>query len=778
MMKISCNILKKHLKDSDKIDFKSVWDKFTIRSAEVEGVYEVGKNIDGVVTGKVLTCVNHPDSKKLHVLTVDVGDEILQIVCGAPNVRVGMIGACIKVGGHIDDITIAPRPLAGILSYGMMCSGKELGISDDNSGILDLPSDSPIGVDLKSLYPIEDIIVEIDNKSLTHRPDLWGHYGIAREVAAVTGHELLPLELDRSDDNKKNLNIKINNPELCYRYVGTKLDNITNNVTPMWMQIFLYYAGMRSKNLLVDLTNYVMLELGQPMHAFDSRVVKDIEVGLANDYDVFTTLDGEERKLSKDDLMIMNDGNYFAIAGVMGGLDSEILEDTDSIVLESACFEASTVRKSAVRLGLRTEASARYEKSLDPNLAITAARRFIKLLFDENPDACYGSAITDVYPTKQGENEIILDKKLLYKYMGFDISDESVINILQSLDFIVKNMGDSFKVIVPTFRSTKDITIAADVIEEISRMFGYENFEHVPLKMAMNFGNPEITYDLEYDVKSLLAMKYNLYEVHSYLWNKSSFLRKIGVLVNNVKLLGKNEDNVLRDDLCLSLLEACVVNSNYYDKFGIFEIGTVIVDNDSKRHLGILLSDSDGNISEVYYRLKSIVSYLFKCIKNVDVRFEFGNCLDYYNKDLCLDIIVNNSVIGKINVFNKKISNVVGKNRCYVCADVDFDMFELLNDVNFVYQDVSKYPSVSLDYTVRVNSGVLYQNIDDCLNRFNDDLIISRSLKDIYVKDDVKSVTISYVIGSNDHTLSNEELANFKSKFISYIKGQGFDINE
>lgn len=777
-MKISCNILKKHLKDSDKIDFKSVWDKFTIRSAEVEGVYEVGKNIDGVVTGKILTCVNHPDSKKLHVLTVDVGDEILQIVCGAPNVRVGMIGACIKVGGHIDDITIAPRPLVGILSYGMMCSGKELGISDDNSGILDLPSDTPVGVDLKSLYPIEDIIVEIDNKSLTHRPDLWGHYGIAREVAAITGHELLPLELDRSDDNKKNLNIKINNPELCYRYVGTKLENITNNVTPMWMQIFLYYAGMRSKNFLVDLTNYVMLELGQPMHAFDSRVVKDIDVGLANDYDVFTTLDGEERKLSKDDLMIMNDGNYFAIAGVMGGLDSEILDDTDSIVLESACFEASTVRKSAVRLGLRTEASSRYEKSLDPNMAITAARRFIKLLFDENPDARYGSAITDVYPTKQGENEIILDKKILYKYMGFDISDESVINILQSLDFIVKNMGDSFKVIVPTFRSTKDITIAADVIEEISRMYGYENFEHVPLKMAMNFGNPEITYDLEYDVKSLLAMKYNLNEIHTYLWNKSSFLKKIDVLVNNVKLLGKNDDNVLRNDLNLSLLEASVVNSNYYDKFGIFEIGTVILDNQPKRHLNILLCDNSDNIATVYYKLKNIVSYLFKSIKNIDVRFELGSCLDYYNKDLCLDIIVNNSVIGKICVFNKKISNNVGRNRCYVCADVDFDMFEVLKENSFIYSDISKYPSVSLDYTIIVASNVLYQNIDDCLNRFNDDLIIKRCLKDIYVKDDMKSITISYVIGSNDHTLSNDELANFKSKFISYIRGQGFDINE
>lgn len=777
-MKISCNILKKHLKDSESIDFKDVWNKFTIRTAEVESVVEVGKNIDGVVTGKILTVANHPESKKLHVLTVDVGGEILQIVCGAPNVREGMIGACIKIGGHIDGIEITPRPLVGILSNGMMCSAKELGISDDHSGLIEFPSDTPIGVDIKELFPIEDIIVEIDNKSLTHRPDLWGHYGIAREIAAITGHDLLPLELDRTMVDKKPLNVKINNPDLCYRYVGTKLDNITNNKTPIWMQIFLYYAGMRSINLLVDLTNYVMLELGQPMHAFDSRVVKDIEVGLANEYDTYTTLDGVERNLTKDDLMIKNDGKYFAVAGVMGGLDSEILEDTTSIVLESATFNAASVRKTSVRMGLRTEASARYEKSLDPNLAITAARRFIKLLFDENQDACYGSAITDVYPTIQKENEIVLDKMYLYKYMGFRISDERVISILQSLDFIVKNNPDNFKVTVPTFRSTKDITIPADIIEEISRMYGYENFEHVPLKMNMNFGNPEKTYDLEYDVKKLLASRYDLNEVHTYLWNKSAFLKKINVDVQNVKLLAKNDDNILRNDLNLSLLEAAKVNSNNYDKFGIFEIGTIVDDNQSKRHLAILLSDNVDNISDLYYKLKEIIVYLFKVVKNREVKFDFGVNKDYYNKKYNLDVIVSNVVVGKISVFNNSVSKEIGKKKCYVCADIDFDLFENIIEEPFIYEDVSKYPQVNLDYTIICNKEMLYQDVDNILERFNDDLIISRNLKDIYASDTAKKITISFVVVASDHTLNSEELSNFKEKFISYVKAHNLNINE
>ena len=563
-MKISCNILKKHIKNSEDIDFIKVWDKFTIRTAEVEGIEVRGTQFDGVVTAKILEVKEHPESKKLHILKVDTGNETLQIVCGAPNVRVGLIGACIKVGGHIDDITIGVRPLVGIDSYGMMCSGKELGISDDHNGIIELPDDTPVGVNFKELFPVEDIIVEIDNKSLTHRPDLWGHYGIAREIAAITGHELLPLELNEENPNKEKLKIEINNPESCYRYVGTKLDNITNNVTPMWMQIFLYYAGMRSINLLVDLTNYIMLELGQPMHAFDSRVVQNIEVGFAKENDTYTTLDGQERNLTSEDLMIKNGGKYFAIAGVMGGLDSEIVKDTTSIVLESASFEASTVRKTAIRLGLRTEASSRYEKSLDPNLAIIAANRFIKLLKDENPSMKFGSSITDVYPTIQGENKIALNKDYLYKYMGFNIEDDIVIQILSSLGFKVKNNSKKFDIIVPTYRSTKDISMPADIIEEISRMYGYENFSHIPLKMDMTFGNNEIVYDTEYNVKDYLANKYNFHEVHTYLWNKSTFLKKINVSYDNVKLLGKVEDNILRKDLNLSLLEVSTVNIKNY----------------------------------------------------------------------------------------------------------------------------------------------------------------------------------------------------------------------
>ncbi len=775
-MKISCNILKKHIKNSDKIDFYSIWDTFTIRTAEVEGIELKGKNFDGVITAKIIECKPHPKSNKLSVLKVDNGKEELQIVCGAPNVKVGLIGALIQVGGHIDEIEIRARPLLGIDSYGMMCSGKELGISDDHSGIIELPSNTPLGVNIKEIFPIEDIIVEIDNKSLTNRPDLWGHYGIAREIAAITRNELLPLELDDTKVNKKDLKIKINNPDLCYRYIGTKLDKIDNKITPLWMQIFLYYAGMRSINLIVDLTNYIMLELGQPMHAFDANIVDEIEIGLAYNGDQFTTLDGNARLLTNKDLMIKNGGKYFAVAGVMGGIDSEITDETNSIVLESASFEASTIRKTATSLGLRTEASSRYEKSLDPNLAMDGTKRFIKLLKDENPNLEFGSNITDVYPEVFKEKEVILEKALLYKYMNFEIEDSVVESILNLLSFKVKVLKDSFKVTVPTFRATKDVTIAADLIEEIARLYGYENFEEVPLNTDLTFSNPETIYEQEYEVKEYLVNKYNFNEVHTYLWNQTAFLKTIEVNLDNVKLMGKIEDSILRDDLSLSMLEVAYHNTKRYDQIRIFEIGTIIENGENKRTLSILLSDDVDNSKNIYNEAKSIAYNLIKAFKNHHAIFELAQSKPYYHQELIQNIIVNKSVIGQIKVFNRSVSNKINKKKCFVVIDVNFDLYSEINKDNITYDEVSKYPVTNLDYTIISKRGEYYKEFEQIIAKFTSPIIINRELVDIYIDKEIKKITIRYTIGSKEKTLTSEELQDFKDKFIKFIEDNDLSI--
>ncbi len=544
------------------------------------------------------------------------------------------------------------------------------------------------------------------------------------------------------------------------------------------MQIFLYYAGMKSINLIVDITNYIMLELGQPMHAFDSRVVENIEVGFALDGDKYTTLDNVERKLSKSDLMIKNGGKYFGVAGVMGGLDSEIVSDTDSIILESASFEASTIRKTAISLGLRTEASSRYEKSLDPNLTMIAAKRYYKLIKDENPNLVIGSDITDIYPNEFLEKEVILNKNLLEKYLDFKMEDEMVKSILESLEFKVKVNKDHYKVTVPTFRANKDVTIPADIIEEIGRIYGYENFEPKAIKMDLSFYKDEPDYEEGYNLKNYLATKYNLHEVHTYLWNKTSFLKELNIVKNNIQLLGKSEDNVLRDDLNLSLLEVAKTNIKNYNDFGIFEIATIIKDNDNKKMLSILLSSEYTNLKETYNKIKSITVNLFRDLKNIEPIFEFSSSEYYYNQDLTQNIIVNNQTIGQIKSFTKTISNKISKKSTFVVLELDFEMYLNLKLEKPLYKEVSKYPLTELDYTIVTNRGEYYDKLEKILNKFTSPIIIDRKLIDIYLEEDSKKVTIRYKVGSYDKTLTSEELQNFKEEFIKFLNNNDLKIIE
>lgn len=775
-MLISCNKLKTYIKDSEKIDWLKVWDKFTIRTAEVENVKEVGDNFDGVVIAQIVECIPHPDSDHMHILKVNYGaSEPIQVVCGAYNVRVGLKTAYIKVGGHIDGIEIKAKPLRGILSNGMCCSMRELGIGDDHDGIIELPDDVVVGTDIKDYLPVKDIIVEIDNKSLTNRPDLWGHYGIAREIATITHTEMLPLEMEEIKNDKEDLDIKINNPELCYRYTGLKIDNIKNNKSPLELQIFLYYTGMRSISLIVDLTNYLMLELGQPMHAFDSRVVKNIEVGLANNKDLFTTLDGVERKLSSENLMIKNNNEYFAIAGVMGGKNSEILSDTTSIFLESATFNAGSVRKTANFLGLRTDASARYEKSLDPNMTDKAIKRLVYLLRKENPDMQIASNLTDVYPNVLNEVNITLHKDLLSKYMGTTLSDESVINTLESLGFKVENTDYSYEVVVPTFRHSKDINIEEDLIEEIARIYGLENFTPKPLKLDLTITEHEKTFNEEYEVKSLLATKYDMNEVNSYIWYDTNTLQTLGIKKDGVKLLGKSDNNILRDDLSFSLLNIVEENFKNFSEFSIFEIGTIIKDNLNKRVLSIILCGKEKELEQLYNKAKTVTSYIFKALKHKEITLSNNvNEKEYYDKNLGKIINVDDTKIGTINVLDKIYTNKLSKKKAIVCIDIDFDKYAKLEKDIILEKVVSKYPSVELDYTIIMPTDKKYEDLKEALKEFKSKLIERNELVSIYEN----KYTIKYVLGSPYKTLEQKDLQTFKERFIAHLKENGYSINE
>ena len=514
--------------------------KFSLSTAEVENdIFHKGSDISGVVVAEIKSVENHPDSKKLHLLKVDAGDgKLTDVVCGAPNVRVGMKTAFAKVGAKIGEITIAPRDLAGYTSYGMCCGESEIGISDDNSGIMEITDDIPNGTDLKQAYEIEDIVFEVDNKSLTNRPDLWGHYGIAREFAAIAGRELKPLEVENLEQyaNLAKIDMKIED-KLCQRYSCMQVENIDRNVSPVNMRIRLYYCGMRAINYLADLTNYLMLEMGQPMHAFDSRKVEKIRIKRFDKPFVFKTLDGVERNVDENTLMICNGDKPVAIAGIMGGLDSEIVDDTTTLTLESATFDAASIRKSTVRLSHRTDASMRYEKCLDPEMTDVAIARFIYLLKKYDNDIKVVSALTDEYAFHYDKVELTFDKNFVNRYTGIEISNDAIVKTLKSLGFEVQLANDVFDVVVPSWRATKDVTIKADIIEEITRIYGYDNFEIHTTRSPLYPVRATVEKSNEDKIKDILVKKYNLHELQSYVWAYYDELKAINIPVeNNIKL--------------------------------------------------------------------------------------------------------------------------------------------------------------------------------------------------------------------------------------------------
>ena len=474
-MKISINWIKDFV-DLTGISDEEIIKRFTLSSAEIEDVEYKGQDTEGVVFARILEVENHPKSDHLHILKVDKGDEIVQVVCGAPNVRPNMVTCLATLGGKVSGHKITKAKLAGVESFGMCCSEEEIGIGSDNSGIMDIDFEVTIGQDIKTYYPIEDTVFEVDNKSLTNRPDLWGHYGIAREMACIFDKPLKQLDLVDLDqyNNLKELDVK-NENEDCFRYSAIAVKNVNTHVSPSTMKIRLNYVGMRDINLLADMTNYVMLELGQPMHAFDYEVVNGIRVIKAKKGTKLKTLEGEEH-LIPENACVIADNNYnpVAIAGIKGGLLSGITEKTNSLLLESATFECSSIRKTSTAIGLKTDASLRYEKSLDPELAKTATARLLYILKNIDNNIEVVSKFTDCYTNKYPTITIEISKEFIEKRIGISIEKSEMERIFNGLEFKYVENNGNYVLTIPSFRATKDISLKEDIVEEVARMYGYD----------------------------------------------------------------------------------------------------------------------------------------------------------------------------------------------------------------------------------------------------------------------------------------------------------------
>lgn len=761
--------------------------RFSLSTAEVENeIFMKGSDLSGVVVAEIKSVEPHPDSHKLHLLKVDAGEDTLtDVVCGAPNVLVGMKTAFAKVGARLGEITITPRPLAGYTSYGMCCSEKEIGISDDHSGIMEITDDIPNGTDIKEAYQIDDIVFEVDNKSLTNRPDLWGHYGIAREFAALAGRPLKPLpaaDLSAYDSLPK-VDLKIEDP-LCQRYSCLQVENISVSVSPVNMRIRLFYCGMRAINFLADLTNYLMLEMGQPMHAFDSRKVEKIRIKRFSEPFVFQTLDGVNRNIDENTLMICNGDTPVAIAGIMGGLDSEIVDDTTTLTLESATFDAVSIRKSTVRLAHRTDASMRYEKCLDPEMTVPAIARFINLLTSVDSGAKVVSSLTDEYAFRYDKVTLNFDKAFVDKYTGIEISNEEIVKTLESLGFDV-SLNGGFTVGVPSWRATKDVTIKADIIEEITRIYGYDNFEIHTSLAPLYPVRPYEEKTVEDKIKDILVKRYSLHELHSYIWAYYDEYKALGIeIADNIKLINATNPNIetIRRSIVPTQLVQVRSNVGFAPEFGVFEIGRTVngvkEDGlcDEHKKLCITLYSKTNSVETLYFRLRDMLCVLASDIKHRELTFNSVNPEYGYEHPRNLnEILCGGESIGKMGIVFPSVSKKIDKKAAVVFAEIDIADFAKLDAAPIVYDEPSKFPVIEIDVSFVSD---IFAPIGEAIKASKCSLIKNVQVIDTYSDETGKSITTRLTFSHPEKTLTREEVMEVVNGIIEKLQKIGVALKQ
>ncbi|MDA3802842.1 MAG: phenylalanine--tRNA ligase subunit beta [Patescibacteria group bacterium] len=798
-MYISLNILKDFVKIPKNVDYKEIANNLTQHTVEVEGFFAEGEKFKNVVVGKVLSVEKHPNADKLNVAEVDVKKEKLQIVCGASNLEKGQLVPVSLVGAILPgDFEIKEAEIRGVKSFGMICAEDELGLGEGHEGIMVLDSKAKIGNNFADYLGLDDIVFEIDNKSLSNRPDLLNHFGIARELSAIFNWELKEIDefiVDtESNDSLNSLNIKNNTKENCLRYNAIKIDNISVGESPQWLKNRLLALYQKPVNNIVDLTNYIMFEIGQPLHAFDGDIVDKIVVRQAKENEKIKTLDEKERILDENDIVITNSETPLAVAGIMGGVDSGVNSKTKSIILESANFKDYVVRKTSQKLNLRTEASLRYEKSLDPELTMTALKRFVFLIKKINEEAEISSSITDLYSNKFEESEINLNYKWLNDKIGQEIDKKDILNYLEKLGFKIKKQNEeSFVVVVPSWRANKDIKIKEDVLEEILRLYGYDNVNSkLPYEELVL---PKINNEkkIERNIKNILSLKHSLFEVYNYSFVGEDQLKKMNVdYLNHLKLANplSGVQSILRQSLVPNLIVNIKNNQAKENNFGFFEIGNVFYQNpgnieqggDEKENLPfqeskVAFSLTGESEEKLFSEIKGMVNSLIKNIsnKNIDASFypleeEMG-----WKGSMAVSVFVKGVRIGFISNLKEEVVNNFNLKKKSLFTELNFNtLFSISEKYKHKYfVEPSKFPSVERDLAFVINKDLLYNDISNEILNFSE-LITKVKLFDVYqgdkLNEDEKSLAFHISFSSKEKTLLASEVDSLLKELTEKLK--------
>ena len=803
-MKVSLNWLRDYVELPQDMDLKRLAYDLTMSTVEVEDATDLGASFHDMVVGEIREVLPHPNADKLRICRTDIGGgTVKEIVCGGTNLRDGMKvavalpGSVCRWHGEGEPVEIHESKLRGVASYGMICGAVEIGLADlfpveGEAVILDLSDfDAPAGTPLADALDLNDIILEIDNKSMTNRPDLWGHYGIARELAAL--YHLPMKEFPRFDRNVANtagFHVTVEDAERCPRMTGTQIENVCVKPAPYWMQVRIWKTGMRPINALVDITNYVMLATGQPSHAYDSdHIAGHIIVRRAKAGETLTLLNGKELPLSTDDLTIADDAGIVGLAGVMGGAKDSILPTTSKVILEIANFQAAGIRRTALRYDNRTEASARYEKAIDPERCDQAFDLSMQLFSQLYPEMKV-TGLVDEYPRPLKQAEIDVPLSWLERRLGKRLSPDEIKHKMELLGYGITFNGDNMHVVVPTWRSTGDVSIQADIMEEVARMYGYENFEAEPITTTFDGAINQLDKDLERRIKEYLAIRCGMQEIFTYPWMEESYVNAVLQSTEGILSLStppSPAERFVRSSLLPNLCKAVVKNERYFDEFSIFETAQVFRDENytspydpreklpsQRKNVAGAFATTDKDITALFRKAKGVVEMMARYVHMEALTFKQAEKPVWADNVVWLNIYRGDEKVGDLALLAKKVSMACGiKNMNVMLFQLDQDSLVPLKSRTNTFTHLAEYPMTDYDISLLVDGSVQWKDVAQTVRGIKSELLHGAAFVDEYRGKQVpagkKSLTLRLAIGSKDKTLTSAEIEEVASGVLNKI---------
>ena len=802
-MKVSLNWIRDYVQLPADADLKKLAYDLTMSTVEVEDATELGASFHDMVVGVINTIEQHPNADKLKVCKTDIGGRVEDIVCGGSNLREGMKvavalpGAMCKWHGEGDLVEIKKSKLRGVDSYGMICGAVEIGLADlfptkEEAHILDLSDfDAPAGTPLADALDLNDIILEIDNKSMTNRPDLWGHYGIAREIAALYDLPMTQFpHFDRNVENTVGFHVTVEDAERCPRYLSAQIEGLDVKPAPYQMQNRIWKVGMRPINALVDITNYVMLATGQPTHAFDSdHIAGHVIVRRTGEGEKLLLLNGKELALSSDDLVIADDAGVVGLAGVMGGAKDSILPDTSKVILEVANFDAKGIRRTALRYDNRTEASARYEKAIDPERCDQAFDLSMQLFSQLYPEMKV-TGLVDQYPEHLKPAEIDVALSWLERRLGKHLSPDEIKHKMELLGYSITFNSDNMHVVVPTWRSTGDVSIQADIMEEVARMYGYENFEAEPITTTFDGAINQLDKDLERRIKEYLAIRCGMQEIFTYPWMEESYVNAVLQSTEGILSLStppSPAERFVRSSLLPNLCKAVVKNERYFDEFSIFETAQVFRDENytspydereklpsQRKNVAGAFATTDKDITALFRKAKGVVEMMARYVHMEALTFRQTEKPVWADNVVWLNICRGEEKVGDLALLSKKVSMACGiKNLNVMLFQLDQDSLVPLKSRTNTFTHLAEYPMTDYDISLLVDGSVQWKDVAQTVRGIKSELLHGAAFVDEYRGKQVpagkKSLTLRLAIGSKDKTLTSAEIEEVASGVLNKI---------